>query len=238
MSRGSRLFGAILLGCLSLLRVASFAETSTSGSPVEVDTLPAIAGHFESRIIPEGNTSQEQTREWYLWRQPNQVETRETSGDTGQIWELSRNGQVSYLRIFHQEKRIIEYTSGDLRALQSYPGWLKLACLIDPILLKTQLQLNGSVETLGRQAQRYQGRVDEVEFEVLWLEKERIPALVRQMFANRQEIMQLKEIHSLHESPWPRSQISEYIHIDYADLGDKEADPFIHSLQQGVEHAH
>jgi hypothetical protein len=201
----------------------------------EADTLPAIAGRFESRLTPKGNKAQEQTHEWYLWRQPHLLETQAIKGETGERWELSKSGQISYLQIFHKENRIIEYTTGDLRALQSHPDWLKLACVIDPTFLKTKLRLHGSVKALGRQTQRYTGRVEGMEFEVLWLEKEKIPALVRRTVAEYQETVQLKELYALGQSPWPRKPISGYVHIDYADLGDKESDPFVRSLRQGYQ---
>jgi len=222
-----------LCSCLFGLQLAFLASPLAGEAMKNSTPLPAVACHFTSRVALRGQPPQVQEWDWYWWRQPDRVETQDTEGNTGQIWEVSKNGQVTYWRAFHKNKRVIEYTPGDLRALGQYPDWATITKVIDPTLLTTTLKPVGKEEILGRQAQRYQGQVNGVEFEVWWLDREQVPALVRQVSETREETLRLKEIHPLQQSPWARSQIVDYTRLDYADLGDKESDPFVRSLLHG-----
>lgn len=222
--------------CLIVSQLALLMSPLFGGATENSTPLPAVACHFTSHVALRGQQPQAQGWDWYWWRQPDRVETRDAGGNTGQIWEASKNGQVTYWRVFHKNKRVIEYTPGDLRALGQHPDWPTITKVIDPTLLTTKLQPVGKVEILGRQAQRYQGQVNGVEFEVWWLDREQVPALVRQVSEHREETLRLKAIYPLQESPWARSQIVDYVHLDYADLGDKESDPFVRSLLHGEAH--
>lgn len=126
---------------------------------------------------------------------------------------------------------MIEYTPGDLRALHRYPTWSHITSLIDPALLATHLRPRDTVEVLGQQARRYEGEVNGITLEVWWLEALQLPAFLREGVPDQVVTIHLREIHALHASPWSRSSISAYQHLDYADLGDKESDPFVRSLR-------
>ncbi len=43
-----------------------------------------------------------------------------------------------------------------------------------------------------------------------------------------------------HETPWPQADVSDYQRLDYSDLGDNEADPFVKPVlhSQGSMHSH
>ena len=222
--------------CMFVSQPSLLASSLADGATENSVPLPAVTCHFTSRVVLRGRQPQVQEWDWYWWRQPDCVETRDAGGSTGQIWESSKSGQVTYWRVFHKEKRVIEYTPGDLRALGQHPDWPTVSSVIDPTLLTTKLQPVGKVEILDRQAQRYQGQVDGMEFEVWWLDQEQVPALIRQVSEIREETLRLKEIYPLQKSPWSYSQIVDYMHLDYADLGDKESDPFVRSLTHGEAH--
>ncbi len=217
---------------LSLAWQVSTAAAHISAQVIgqRVEALPAIACHFESSVTPSSDAAQKQVREWYMWRQAAQVETRESGNETGEVWRLSRNGQISYQRVFHKEKRMIEYTPGDLRSLHRYPDWSRLAGVIDPAILNKELKVYGVAEILGRSARRYQGRLNGVEVEVWWLEREQVPALIRQVYTDREVTLRLNAIYPLSKSPWPHDQTAGYASIDYVDLGDKQIDPFVRRL--------
>ena len=108
--------------------------------------------------------------------------------------------------------------------------------MIDPALLREKLQPLGTTEVLGRQALRYQGHVDGIELDVLWLEAEQLPALVRQKSPQREDVLRLRELYPLPHAPWPRPNIKQYQRIDYADLGDMHHDPWVRRIQQGEQH--
>jgi hypothetical protein len=235
-----QIFSGVLLFVCSVGLAPAGSQASDTQSTE--NALPALACRFETHVRPHDERARNQTREWYLWRQPDLVEMRDADGKNGQIWRRDTNGQVSYQRVFHAAKRIIEYYPGDLRALQSYPEWQKLAGIIDPAWLGSFVIAKDEVTILNRQARRYTGQVDGQEFDVLWLEQEQIPARVRRKNKEYEEVVELKEIHSPNESPWPRNETVGYELLDYADLGDKESDPFVRTFLHGGgvahEHAH
>jgi hypothetical protein len=175
---------------------------------------------------------------WYLWRQPEWIEVQDTTKDEGEIWERGANGQIAFQRVFHRDQRVINYTPGDLRALQSSPDWQRLSSILHPTFLKQTLQATGETTVLERQAQRYQGQVNGVTFEVLWFDTEQIPALIRQIYPDCEEIVHLTAIPPLPSASWPRRATSDYRHLDYADLGDMASDPFVRRLLRGMQHSH
>jgi hypothetical protein len=178
-------------------------------------------------------------QEWYLWRYPELVEKQDIQRGESELWRRGPDGQVFYERVFHQDKRIIEYVPGELRALRKYPDWQKLSQVIEPAWLQRALQHTGTTEILGRHVRRYQGQVDGVTFEVLWLEAEQLPALVRQVYADREAVLRLKAIYAAHQAPWSRAQTKGYQRLDAADLGDMYADPFVRRVQHSTPlHSH
>jgi hypothetical protein len=216
------------------------AESQAPVTKAAADDIPALACRFETHVKQSGEQAREATREWYLWRQENIVEIRDVDGKSGKIWRRDKSDQVSYQQVFHSAKRVIEYYPGDLRALQSYPAWTKLASIIDPAWLGSILVAKDEVTILDRQARRYTGQVDGQELDVLWLAQEHIPARVQRKGKKYEDIVELKEMYSLNESPWLRNETAGYELIDYADLGDRESDPFVRAFfhSGGIAHDH
>jgi hypothetical protein len=208
---------------------------AAEATPPALPQLPAVACVFELSVFSEEQNPILPPRQWYLWRQSERVERQDIQQGESDIWQRGRDGQVFYERVFHRDRRIIEFVPGDLRALQKYPDWQKLLHVIDPAWLREKLQPTGTTTVLGRQAQRYQGRVEAIEVEVLWLEAEQLPALVRQKYPQREEVLRLRELYPLPHAPWPRANTEHYRRIDYADLGDMHNDPWVRRMQQGEQ---
>jgi hypothetical protein len=210
----------------SVLAADQLRKTAPAGD------LPAIACRFETSEGAPRARSKKAVREWYLWRQPASVETREAADDTSELWQRAPDGQISFQRIFHRDKRVIEYTTGDLRALNRYPDWSRLASVVDPAFLERALVRKGTVEVLGRRAERYTGRVGAVQFEVWWLAREQVPALLRQVSPTREVVVRLKSLRPLAISPSTGGRTAGYTVTDYSDIGDKENDAFLRKLHQ------
>lgn len=209
------------------------AEAQAADTKAADNGQPNLACRFETRRLHRGEPERAETQESYLWRQTDSVATQEANGKSGHIWQRDKNHQISYQRIFPAAKRVIVYYPGDLRALQQYPDWKKLASVIDPALLGSALTATGEVTILSRQARRYTGQVDGQEFDVLWLEQEQIPARVQRKSTGFEEVIELKEMYPLDQSPWPHTKLVGYESIDFADLGDKELDPFVRAFLHG-----
>lgn len=223
--------------CIALLLLSTVIHAAP-----KVEVYKPVAALYETRTIQLARRPQSNNQRWHIWRTARKIENQSTDGASGEVWLRDSKDNISMARLFHKEKRIIEYTSGDLRALGLYPEWNDRAELIDSSLL-SRLKLTGTEMVLGYKAQRYQGQLNGVDMEILWLAEFRLPALVRRVLADRDISMHLLEIHPLASSPWKQKDISDYQAMDYADMGDNEADPFISSLshkdsKQHGTHAH
>ncbi|MEJ5210572.1 MAG: hypothetical protein WHV61_03960 [Burkholderiales bacterium] len=205
----------VLLG--SLLAAAATAASAQD--------YPALAARYqESRVDGHAGTHR---GEWFFLRQTDQVELGR--GAYVELWQRDARDEVSWQRIFHDERKLIAYTPGELRTQRRAVAWRTLNTIIDAGLLAS-LQPMGRTRYLGRQATRYRGRVDGEAIEVVWLDTEKLPGrVVRQKGETRYEL-RLKELRAQPDSRWPRADLAraaDYEFIDGADLGDREYDPFV-----------
>lgn len=192
--------------------------------------LAAIACEFETITEQRRGETPPKTRRWRLWRSETSIETQELGQPDAEAWEREPGGRVSYYRIFHPEKRAIEYKATDLSMSKNAPDWDRLASVVSAEFIAKRLRQTGEENFLDRPAVRYEGSADGSTFEVLWLPAEQIPAHVRETRADRISTITLKEIHPLTRSPWPSGLKQEYEIIDFADLGDKESDPILQTM--------
>lgn len=200
----------------------------------QVNNFPAVACRYESSqeiVASSGDTlRQETSTSSYLWREPNRVETRDANGDTGALWERGKDGGIFFRKLYHQAQKAIEYYPDDLRAAGSNLSWDAIESTFDSELSGRTLKRVGKEIYLDREAERYRGEVDGIVMEVVWLSRERVPALVRKTTSNRVNTLRLAEIWPIDKAPWPSSthaEIEQYQHLDFSDLGDMESDPFV-----------
>ena len=184
------------------------------------------------------------TTPWYFWRSDNRVETRSAHGETGEVWESSPRGQISYTKLFHPAEKAIDYTPGDLSALAINTDWDQIKSIIDPKLLGTQLKRTGEQTVDGQRAERYAGKVDDTNTEVLWLPEMKLPARIEKTRGGVMVSLRMAECKPLASAPWTMTsdtQMQSYQHLDYADLGDMENDPFVKKVtdhNEGLHHGH
>ena len=191
---------------------------------------PVIAAQYETRSIQLARRPQASRHRWHLLRSARQVEVWNSGGAQRQRWQRSTNGAIDYSRIFLQPRKSVDYTAGDLRSLGRYPDWGQLTGVIDPAVLR-QLTPSGNVEVLGRQAERYLGQVNGVDMEIWWLSDLELPALVRRVHGDREVSIHLLDLQTGGAASQSFVDTGSYDHLDYADLGDMEADPFVQKLQ-------
>lgn len=192
----------------------------------------------------DSSSGQNHTTPWYFWRSDNRVETRDAHGETGEVWESDPRGQISYTKLFHPAGKTIDYTPGDLRALAMKADWNQIRSIIDPGLLGTPLKRIGEQTVDGQRAERYAGEVDGVSTEVLWLPERKLPARIEKTQGGVTVRLRMAECKPLASAPWTitsDTRMQSYQHLDYADLGDKENDPFVKNVvghNEGLHHGH
>ncbi len=103
--------------------------------------------------------------------------------------------------------------------------WNKLASLIDPAQLQSQLKKTGEKKTaFGYAVFRYRGRTKDGGMEL-------------RVYNHRRALRtELKAIHPLSRTPLAQPDLSGFEEIDFADLGDKESDPFVRRIEHRYHH--
>lgn len=195
-----------------------------------VNALPNVEIEFETTVVEVNET--ERHHRWKFWRNHNRIETHNLSDNSGEIWIKSNNDAIEYQRVFHDQKQIIDYRDSDLVALGSTPNWFAVATLVNPAIIQTLLSDNQENE-FEQLAVHYKN--DDIE--MTWLTQSQIPAMIKRY--EHGHLLLTKIINIKTNAPLETSQ---YQHTDFADIGDKENDPFIKSvlskLKGGHNHEH
>ena len=211
----------------------------------QLDQLPALAVEFETTIIENGahddDDQQQHSHQWRFWRSANRVETRNLQDNSGEIWTKSADGKVEYERVFHDQQQVIEYLPGDLKAIGSEPDWSAIATLLTPTMIASMLADSGE-EVLGYPATHYHSNDPDRPLDITWLEHQQLPAMIKRTEHGYTAITRITAIYPLAQSPWPYQRSADYRYTDFSDIGDKENDPFIksiqHKLKGGQNHSH
>jgi len=169
--------------------------------------------------------------DFYLWRTAGVVETLESHNNTGETWRRDASGRVTgYEKSFHVERKVVEYAAGDLAATGTVPDWDRIASVIDPKSLASALAAAGEQEYRGRRLASWSGRIEPADVELLWAADLCVPVRIRRTSPVETLEFELRAVHALADAPWPRPRSRSYEWTDFADVGDKVADPFFRRL--------
>jgi hypothetical protein len=78
--------------------------------------VPALSARFAVSTTAEESRSADRSA-WYLVREQHRIERVRPDSGTAEIWERDDRGDVTLKRVFRNEARVVEYASGDLRAM-------------------------------------------------------------------------------------------------------------------------
>lgn len=209
-------------------------ETHPAIAALAAAPMP-LAARFDLRI-------NDRRTDWYLWREANAIETANVGSGHGEIWERQGGDNYGYRRVFHHDRKVVEYAAGELKTRHAEPDWNRLGSIISPQLLE-HLKRTGSKPMFGQQAVRYVGRLGGEDIDLWWLEESRLPARLQRTSNGQRITMVLKELKAEAPAAWPRAdeaRIAEYGLIDASDFGDMESDPFVAKVlrQDGHQHGH
>lgn len=199
--------------------------------------LPAIACEYETSVIQLAQRPKRNSHTWQFWRDNKTVEIFNPHTQLTEQWSMTSKKEISYLKVFHAHKRAIEYYASDLRSLHSYPKWEKIAHLIDTKVLK-QLKQTATTTLFAQQVKIYQGQLNGVDIKITWLVEAKIPAEIQRIYPDKQVILVLKKFMPLEKSTLVRPDFSQYEVMDYADIGDNEADPVLKAIMPQHDHDH
>lgn len=215
----------VFILALLLQTGAARADTPVTGEPAAYEPL---AAHYRETRSVKG--APKASADWYFIRQDKRVET--ARGDYAEVWQRDERGELSLTRVFHQDRKLIQYTPGELRTQGRQQDWSALNSVVGPRQLAA-LKRVGTVSFLGRPALRYAGKLGGERVEVIWLSKEALAAKLVRSGADASTVLELKELRSSADSRWPQASLPRsegYAYLDGADLGDMEYDPFVQRL--------
>ncbi|MGK2913811.1 MAG: hypothetical protein ACSLE5_05030 [Porticoccaceae bacterium] len=216
-----------------LLVATSGLAAEPSAQQGVVTAAPALAARYELRI---GN----HTTDWYLTRTAARIETFNVGSRQGEIWERAANGAIDYRRVFFSDRKIVEYSAGELRARGAAPQWTKLASLVDPRVI-AGLRQTGEQTLSDRRALMLEGDIDSEPARLWWLPDAQLPARLERGVDARRVQLDLRELHQAPPAGWPRMDddgLAGFSVIDAADFGDMESDPFVQKVMAQDGRAH
>lgn len=230
----------LIFGLLFLLLQGCAQQPATPLQIEGIAQLPALAAEFETTVVEADAHEHSETPAphiWRFWRGPKFVETLDLNDQSGDSWTKAADGTISYQSLFHDQKQLIDYVPGDLKAIGSELDWSALATLLNSAMI-APLRADGTEQVLGRTAIHYQSNDPAKPIEVLWLVQEQLPAMIKYTDNGHIVTTRLTAIYPLAQSPWPYQRAADYRSTDFADLGDKEGDPFIKSIQHKLKGGH
>jgi hypothetical protein len=226
-----------------LLACAACTSTSRVGPPTPIDglNLPPVAAEYETTVRDTGaRHSIAATRSWRVWRNDDLVTTEDLAARTGEVWQ--RDGQeMFHQRLYHADRRGIEFQPDDLRMVSNArASWPVQALGIDPALLAS-LELTRMGSMGGRDGypyQRYEGTSGTDRWKLVVRTDLMLPVLIERRGPGVTETTQLKRAFTLATAPWVPTPSDAYELIDFADLGDRENDPFVTKVERDLGRPH
>lgn len=229
---------SLLIVLAACSHVPAKHATSTRIVDLASANLPAVAAEFVTTRTGKEHEHDPMPAEvsWRFWRDSQLITIERPQLGLGELWQ--RDGrELIHRKLYHQDQRAIEFQAGDLRMLDIAPSWQKLALLLDSQLLD-KLTADEIEWADGIPTREYQGKVADTEWHVVMRLDVALPALIERRHGEFSERTELLQAYSLNTAPWQPTPIDGYDVIDFADLGDKESDPFVIKVQAQMGHEH
>lgn len=219
-----------LLALIALCVSSIAAHATTDGASYQ----PLSAQYRVTKIDEDRHSD---VTEWQFARNGQQVQMGQ--GEYAEVWQRDERGALTLTRVFHHDKKMIQYTPGELKTQRRLKDWNSLNGFFDP-RRQAGLQKAGETTFMGRPATRYSGKIGRENVEVIWLEKEAM--LARYAIAGRDgsltyELVDMRPMPLAATAGDALARAEQYDFIDGSDLGDMEYDPFVQSVL-GEEHGH
>ena len=177
-----------------------------------------------SRAKPQQHT-------WYFYRDAERIAL--LKGSVDEVWFCDAQQRVSFERVFHDDERVVDYSTGELATLNVKVDWAALSTFVDPSEL-AQLKLV-SKQGKGKDARlQLRGRVGQEWVTVDWLPALQLPQnLMRQVRGGATVRMKLVASAQAPLPTWPELGVrsAQYLHLDAADFGDMDYDPVVRKSQ-------
>ncbi|ROQ18933.1 hypothetical protein [Gallaecimonas pentaromativorans] len=215
------------------LMLLALGSLSAHGASVCPATAPAGAWGLEYQV--SASQSGAEPRQVQLLRRGAQTALYSPEHQMAEWWHFEDPKRPGFSRVFDQQQRRIDYYMGDLRALGVQAQQEEVESFAARHLLG-QLTKQGSSPC--EHAERYQGEINGVSYDLLWSPVLAAPLAIvtrKGEVERRWQADKLlgKDAVNARFATWQR-----YRETDFADIGDMENDPFLAKMiNQGfIEH--
>ena len=168
---------------------------------------------------------------WYFYRDAQRIAL--LKGGVDEVWFRDAQQRISFERVFHDDERVVDYSTGELATLNVKVDWAALSRFVDPSEL-AQLKLV-SKQGQGQDTRlRLRGDVGRERVTVDWLPAHQLPSrLTRQVQGGGSVQMVLVTSAQIPPPTWPQLGVksAHYLHIDAADFGDMDYDPVVRKAE-------
>lgn len=156
----------------------------------------------------------------------------------GEWWVLADSKRPRFHRLFGEQQRRIDYTTGDLRALGVNVNIDSIESFATAPLL-SRLKAGDAVADCPA-ARHYSGTINGNHYDLHWHPELKLPLQLTISHGQQQRRWQATSLISEAAVSQRFGQWLDYQPTDFADIGDMETDPFLAKLitQGFVEHAH
>jgi hypothetical protein len=173
-----------------------------------------------SHVKPQRHT-------WYFYRDAQRIAL--LKGSVDEVWFRDAQQRISFERVFHDDERVVDYSTGELATLHVHVDWAALSTFVDPSELAQLKRV--SQQGKGRDARWHlRGWVGQEWVTVDWLPALQLPQrLTRQVKGGATVRMELVASAQTPLPNWPAlgMKSAHYLHLDAADFGDMDYDPVV-----------
>ena len=164
---------------------------------------------------------------WWMWRTPTQVELKKSNAANSELWTMQDNNQLNYQFLMHDEKRVIEYSSIDLKMLNmpaDAEKWQALNSLVTQKDLASMKKTKLKKQYQGLDLTTYAGKINGIKTNITWIDALQIPLQMIYVYPKTKITIQLlkRDTTDLVAGATTAAQLQGYQQVDYADIGDME----------------
>lgn len=237
-----RLGGLALLwlaGLLSALASSGHAQTQAQAQPPDQAQPPAaattladpppIAARYRVTLALRGQPAQVQ--QWQLLRQANEICW--TKGQAlAEIWRRDSSG-IRLERVLPEDKHLIDYSAGELRALQVVVDWHGLGTLLAETDLARLQPVRGTAARRPGLPVDYRGQLAGDAVALRWDPVARLPLRLQRSSPAGRVLFERLALHAVAPADWPRpgAGSADYQRLDAADFGDMDDNPVVRRAQ-------
>ncbi|WP_408599008.1 hypothetical protein [Limnohabitans sp.] len=192
--------------------------------------LTPVAARYAVTVVPPPSAKTHEkpkTHTWYFYRDAQRIAL--LKGNVDEIWYRDGQQRISFERVFHEDERVVDYSTGELQTLRVIVHWAELSSFVHPDELR-QLKLNSKHGAGDATLLHLSGVVGQERLAVDWLPALQLPKRITRQdksgFKVRMELLESAEP-APHAWPRPGAKSADYLHLDAADFGDMSYDPVV-----------